>query len=77
MSIDVGRYGPIITIKINAFATVTISDGIAEDGVIHVIDNVLIPPKHLDGQSQQWQGEELSEDDLKARLEPFVEAGEL
>lgn len=80
LSIDVGRYGRIISIKINGFSTVTIEDGIAKDGVIHVISNVLIPPKNLGGVQEQWHGEELSEEDLMERLEPYVDstdAGEL
>ena len=77
LSIDIGRYGRLISIKINGFATVTIEDGIAADGVIQVVDNVLIPPKSLGGVQVQWQGEELSEEDLKERLEPFVRQVEL
>jgi len=77
LSIDVGRYGRFISIKINGFSTVIIEDGIAADGVIQVVNNVLIPPKKVEGAKQEWHGEELSEEDLKERLEPFVEQGEL
>lgn len=77
LSIDVGRYGRIISIKINGFSTVTIEDGIAKDGVIQVVSNVLIPPKQVGGFAVEWQGEELSEDDLIERLEPFVGKEEL
>ena len=73
LSIDVARYGRIINIKINGFSSVTIPDGIAKDGVLHVISSVLIPPKQVDGKLQQWQGESLSEEELIERLEPFVE----
>ena len=72
LSIDVARYGRLISIKINAFATVAVEDGIAADGVIQVVDNVLIPPKKIDRMEEQWQGEELTEEDLKERLEPYV-----
>lgn len=54
-----------------------IEDGIAADGVIQVVNNVLIPPKQLGGAQQQWLGEDISEEDLKERLEPFVEQAEL
>ena len=77
LSIDIARYGRIISIKINGFSSVTIKDGIAADGVIHVVSDVLIPPKNLGGAQQQWQGEELTEEDLKERLKPFVDQGEL
>ena len=55
----------------------TIEDGIAADGVIQVVSSVLIPPKGINGVQQQWQGEELSEEELKERLEPFVGQDEL
>ena len=77
LSIDIARYGRIISIKINGFSSVTIEDGIAADGVIHVVSDVLIPPKNLGGAQQQWEGEELTEEDLKERLMPFVDQGEL
>ena len=69
---DVARFGRLINIKINAFTTVAIKDGIAADGVIQVVSNVLIPPKKIDQMQQHWQGEELSVEDLMGRLEPYV-----
>ena len=77
LSIDVARFGRIISIKINAFSSVVIEDGIAADGVIQVVNNVLIPPKSLGGVMQTWNGETLSEEDLMKRLDPFVAAEEL
>ena len=50
----------------------SVEDGIAADGVIQVVDSVLIPPKAVDRGLQEWAGEELSVDDLKERLGPFV-----
>ncbi len=55
----------------------TIEDGIAADGVIQVVSNVLIPPKAIDRGLLQWEGEELTVEDLKERLEPFTDNGEL
>jgi len=71
LSIDVARYGGLISIKINGFVTVSVQDGIAKDGVIHVLSSVLIPPKTPGG--AMWAGEELEVDDLKERLSPFVD----
>lgn len=74
LSIDIARYGRLIEIKINSFSRVSIADGIAYDGVLHVVGDVIIPPKKLgDGSLQQWDSSsELTEEDLKERLEPFV-----
>lgn len=73
LAVDVTRYGPFVAIKINGFSSVTIHDGVASDGVIQVVSNVLIPPKNANGEQVYWEGEELSVEELKERLQPFVE----
>jgi uncharacterized surface protein with fasciclin (FAS1) repeats len=70
LSIDVARYGGFISIKINGFSSVAIQDGIAKDGVIHVVSSVLIPPKTPGGAS--YMGEEMTVEDLKERLEAYA-----
>lgn len=55
----------------------SIEDGIARDGVIQVLSTVLIPPKRIGGVAVQWQGQELTEEDLIERLEPYVKREEL
>merc|ERR1712000_271387 len=45
LSIDIARYGRLITMKINGFTRVSVLDGIAADGVLHIVPNVLISPK--------------------------------
>ncbi|KAF3202734.1 hypothetical protein TWF192_008828 [Orbilia oligospora] len=45
LSIDISRFGGLITILINAQSTVKIQDVIARDGVIQIVENVLVPPK--------------------------------
>lgn len=73
LSVDVARYGGFISIKINGFATVAVQDGIAEDGVIHVVRDVLIPPKRLaSNEVEHWDGSELIVEELIERLEPMV-----
>ncbi|KAL1648139.1 hypothetical protein SLS58_002466 [Diplodia intermedia] len=75
LSVDIGSHGPFTEIKINGFSRVAIQNGIAKDGVIQVVSSVLIPPKTA-GMNDFWEGEHLSVDEFKARLEPFVESGE-
>lgn len=72
LSIDVARYGRLISIRINGFSKVIISDGIAADGVIHVLPTVLIPPKTPGGLGVAAEGMELEE--FVERLEPFVDS---
>lgn len=45
LSVDISRFGGLITILINAQSSVKVQDVIAKDGVIQVVGNVLIPPK--------------------------------
>ncbi|KAF9737868.1 hypothetical protein PMIN06_004295 [Paraphaeosphaeria minitans] len=73
LSVDSARYGPFVEIRINAFSRVTIHDGVASDGVIQVVSDVLIPPKTEGAKQMYWTGDELSVDDLKERLAPFVD----
>lgn len=81
LSVDIARYGGYISIKINAFATVTVQDGIAEDGVIQVVSDVLVPPKKVGGpgsaEVEYWNGEEMSVEEFIDRFEPFVPKSDL
>jgi len=78
LAVDVSRYGPFVSIRINGFSRVTVHDGVASDGVIQVVSDVLIPPKNAaSGEQVFWQGEELDVEDFKERLAPFVENIEL
>ncbi|KAK4508007.1 hypothetical protein PRZ48_001742 [Zasmidium cellare] len=77
LSVDVGRYGGFITIKINGFATVALQDVIAKDGVIQEVSSVLIPPKKLGGAEEAWDGGEMSVEEFQERLEPFVAKSDL
>ena len=67
LSIDIARWGGFITIKINGFESIAVQDGIAKDGVIHVVSNLLIPPKTPGAAA--WAGEELELEDFKSRFD--------
>ena len=77
LAIDIARYGGFISIKVNAFATVSVQDVVADDGVIQVMGDVLVPPKKLGGAAEYYQGGELTVEDLMERLEPFVPKSDL
>lgn len=73
LAVDVGRRGPFIDIKVNGFSRVAVKDGIAKDGVIQVLSSVLIPPKQgAEDEPERWMGEQMSVEEFKARLEPYV-----
>lgn len=73
LSIDIGRFGGIINIKINGFTSVAVQDGLANDGVIQVVRSILVPPKPKRGSDESYDDEEeLTVEDLIERLEPYV-----
>ena len=76
VSVDIARYGGFISIKINGFVTVLIQDGPAKDGVIHLLSDVLIPPKKLGGGDDDVSKKAAAEftvEELKERLDPYIE----
>ena len=73
LAVDVTRFGPFITIKINGFTKVVVADGVAKDGVIQAVSNVLIPPKTPGMAAEYWQGEDMTVEEFKERLGPYVE----
>jgi uncharacterized surface protein with fasciclin (FAS1) repeats len=78
LAIDLTRYGPFISFKINGFVRVVVQDGLAKDGVIQVVSDVLIPPKSMGGPpsaADYWDGDEMSVEEFTARLDPLVKEG--
>jgi uncharacterized surface protein with fasciclin (FAS1) repeats len=73
LSIDIARYGGFINIKINGFSNVAVQDGIARDGVIHVVNSILIPPKTPGGKDNVVEEGEMELEEFKERLIPYFE----
>ncbi|RYP09464.1 hypothetical protein DL765_008414 [Monosporascus sp. GIB2] len=72
LSIDIARFYGMITMKINGYTKVSVQDAVAKDGVVHVLNSVLIPPHEHKGSWKEEDGE-LEVDELIERLQPFVE----
>ena len=75
LAVDVSRYGRLIDVRINGYTHVVIPDGIGMDGVVHDVNNVIIPPHSHDSSSDAglWDGEtELTVEELKERLAPYA-----
>ena len=71
LSVDVARFARFVDIRINGFNHVAVTDGIAKDGVIQVVSEVIIPPKTPGGHSEFASGE-IDVHELVSRLEPYV-----
>ncbi|KAK6956252.1 hypothetical protein Daesc_001526 [Daldinia eschscholtzii] len=78
LAVDITRWYGFITIKVNGRVPVSIQDGLARNGVLQVVDHILIPPhNHKKGgaAAAAWDGEvegEISVEELVERLEPYV-----
>lgn len=82
MAVDVQRFRAVSSIKLNDGQRVAFTDALAQDGVVHILDHVLIPPpspskdtstdSRVGGLDVDATGSELTVEDLKARLGPWV-----
>ncbi|KAK2736344.1 hypothetical protein FQN57_000794 [Myotisia sp. PD_48] len=76
LSIDIAGFSRFENIKINGYTNVAVADIVMKDGVLHLINDVLIPPQKLalsDGFNNLPRETSLSLEGLRERLEPFVE----
>ncbi|KAM4055855.1 fasciclin domain-containing protein [Hirsutella rhossiliensis] len=69
VAVDVVSLGGLSAIRINGFAHISIRDGVAKNGVIQVLDQVLIPPCSKGGSEHAG---DIDVEDLKTRLEPYL-----
>ena len=80
MAVDVARFGAITSIKLNGFHRVAFADALARDGVVHIVDHVLVPPckgtgpVDVDVDMVDTDESDLTVDDLKDRLSEWVVA---
>ncbi len=73
IAVDIGRLGGLIRMRVNGHVPVAVQDGIAKNGVIHVVNRILLPP-HKPHDSVMGDGE-MDVNELKQRLEEYVEDG--
>ncbi|KAL2149812.1 hypothetical protein VTH82DRAFT_7488 [Thermothelomyces myriococcoides] len=82
ISVDIRSWKGFVSIVVNGFVKVDVRDVVADDGVVHVIGRVLIPPHKPRGaappEKEEGEGEEgeMSVEELKARLDPYLETEE-
>lgn len=70
VAVDVVSLGGLSAIRINGFAHISIRDALAKNGVIQVLDQVLIPPCKKGGSEHTG---DVDVEDLKTRLQPYLE----
>ncbi|KAL2180958.1 Fasciclin domain-containing protein [Thermothelomyces heterothallicus CBS 202.75] len=81
ISVDIRTWKEFVSIVVNGFTRVDVRDVVADDGVVQVVRQVLIPPhKHHGARGDvgdENEGKrEMSVEELKARLEPYLETPE-
>ncbi|PMD43899.1 Fasciclin-domain-containing protein [Hyaloscypha variabilis F] len=57
LSVDVKRWGRLIDVRVNGFLSVQVVDGVAKDGVLHTMGEVLLPPKNPGREPRDGEGE--------------------
>ena len=78
IAVDLTHLGPYVSFKLNGWRRVGFADVLSKDGVIHVLDRVLIPPRRLEGDAvllgEEGDGDdEVEIEELVERLRPWVE----
>jgi uncharacterized surface protein with fasciclin (FAS1) repeats len=76
LPVDIFRRGPFVRMRVNALVPVVVTDGLASDGVIHVVPRVLIPPRKPGSKTVEGE-DQLSLEEFIERLTPFVGKSEL
>jgi uncharacterized surface protein with fasciclin (FAS1) repeats len=76
--VDIKRWGGFVRFWVNGFTPVVVRDGVAKNGVIHVVAKVPLPPhKHNDGAAAAGDDYgEVEVEDLMERLAPYVDQEE-
>ncbi|RDA86506.1 hypothetical protein CP532_2012 [Ophiocordyceps camponoti-leonardi (nom. inval.)] len=70
IGVDIARLGGFSAVRVNGFAHISVRDGVAKNGVIQVVDQVLMPPRK--GRPSGSPRRALTVRELKARLEPYL-----
>lgn len=71
MNVDISKRRAGTVLRINGFHRVEELDLLASDGVVHVLDRVLVPPKKMHGESGshvEYSDEEMTVDELQEWL---------
>ncbi|KAK3355387.1 Fasciclin domain-containing protein [Neurospora tetraspora] len=78
LGVDIKNWRGYTIMVVNGFNRPSVLDGPAEDGVIHVVSSVLIPPRRGNYGDEKEEGEvgEMSVEELVARLEPYMKEEE-
>ncbi|ORY67648.1 Fasciclin domain-containing protein [Pseudomassariella vexata] len=75
IAVDVMSWAGYTIMKVNQHTTVAVQDVVSKSGVIHVVNNVLIPPNTYKG--DHVRDDLIEIDELMQRLDPYVEKSSL
>ncbi|KAJ5407172.1 hypothetical protein N7465_008456 [Penicillium sp. CMV-2018d] len=72
LEVDVKKGHGEVDMRVNGFGRVGQLDLLARDGVVHVLDRVLVPPRKIQDKDEGKDGEELMIEELVERLDGCV-----
>ena len=75
IGVDVRQWRGLVSVLVNGRVRVVVRDGVAGDGVLQIVERVLIPPRKFRKEEEELgeEEEEISVEELKSRLEPYLE----
>ncbi|MCJ1411232.1 hypothetical protein MMC19_005320 [Ptychographa xylographoides] len=71
LSVDIVRYGGLISMRVNDYASVMIQDILSNGGVVHVVNRILVPPAVFAAVDRQEGDIELQVKDLQTGLSSY------
>lgn len=74
--VDIKKWGLFVRFWVNGFNRVVVRDGVAKNGVVHVVERVPIPPHKHHREGVDTDDGEIEVEELVARLEGYVDAEE-
>ncbi|CAG8190766.1 unnamed protein product [Penicillium nalgiovense] len=72
LAVDVKKRFGEVDMRVNGFSRVERLDLLARDGVVHVLDQVLVPPRKIQDKDEGEDGKELMIEELVERLDGCV-----
>lgn len=72
MGVDTAKFLGLIFIRVNGFIDVAVHDGVAKNGVIHLVDQLPLPPRKRNTKGLLDAGDDISLEELKERLDDYL-----
>lgn len=73
IGVDIATLAGFKSIRVNGFAHISVADAIGKNGVLQVVDKVLLPPRKHSHDNEDESTDDIEVEDLIERLADYVE----